>query len=40
VRYEEMVIPNEIHGFLRQESWAKADAAAVEFLTRELAAGK
>jgi dipeptidyl aminopeptidase/acylaminoacyl peptidase len=40
VRYEEMVIPNEIHGFLRAESWAKADAATVEFLTRELGAGK
>jgi dipeptidyl aminopeptidase/acylaminoacyl peptidase len=40
VRYEELVIPNEIHGFLRYESWAKADAATVAFLTRELGAGK
>ena len=34
--YEELVLPNEIHGFLRAESWRKADAATVEFLTREL----
>ncbi|HEY1878826.1 MAG TPA: prolyl oligopeptidase family serine peptidase [Caulobacteraceae bacterium] len=36
VHYEELVLPNEIHGFLRAESWRKADAATVEFLTREL----
>jgi dipeptidyl aminopeptidase/acylaminoacyl peptidase len=40
VRYEELVIPNEIHGFLRAASWARADAATVAFLTRELGAGK
>ncbi|MGC1302339.1 MAG: prolyl oligopeptidase family serine peptidase [Caulobacteraceae bacterium] len=34
--YEEMVIPNEIHGFLRHESWLKADEATVEFLGKEL----
>jgi dipeptidyl aminopeptidase/acylaminoacyl peptidase len=39
VPYEELVIPNEIHGFLRHESWLKADTATVEFLTRELKAG-
>ncbi len=39
VPYEELVIPNEIHGFLRHESWLKADTAAVEFLTRELKPG-
>ena len=38
VRYEELVLPNEIHGFLRAASWRKADAATVEFLTRELGA--
>jgi dipeptidyl aminopeptidase/acylaminoacyl peptidase len=38
VRYEELVIPNEIHGFLRFDSWARADAATVAFLTRELGA--
>ncbi len=36
VHYEELVLPNEIHGFLRASSWRKADAATVEFLTREL----
>ncbi|MGH7023980.1 MAG: alpha/beta hydrolase family protein, partial [Caulobacteraceae bacterium] len=38
VHYEELVLPNEIHGFLRAASWRKADEASVEFLTRELAA--
>jgi dipeptidyl aminopeptidase/acylaminoacyl peptidase len=38
VHYEELVFPNEIHGFLRFATWAKADAAAAEFLTRELKA--
>jgi dipeptidyl aminopeptidase/acylaminoacyl peptidase len=36
VHYEELIFPNEIHGFLRFADWAKADAATVEFLTREL----
>jgi hypothetical protein len=31
-----MVIPNEIHGFLRHASWMKADAATVDFLQRKL----
>ena len=35
-RYEELVLPNEIHGFLRHQSWVKADAASVRFLEREL----
>lgn len=35
-RYEELVLPNEIHGFLRHASWLKADAASVRFLEREL----
>ena len=38
VRYEALVIPNEIHGFLRYASWLQADRAAVDFLTRELGA--
>ncbi len=38
VRFEELVIPNEIHGFLRYASWLAADRAAVAFLTRELGA--
>jgi dipeptidyl aminopeptidase/acylaminoacyl peptidase len=36
VPFEEMVIPNEIHGFLRHASWMKADAATVDFLQRKL----
>jgi len=36
VRYEELVLPNEIHSFLRWSSWAKADEATAAFLTREL----
>jgi dipeptidyl aminopeptidase/acylaminoacyl peptidase len=38
VPYEELVIPDEIHGFLRHASWLQADEAAVEFLTRALGA--
>jgi dipeptidyl aminopeptidase/acylaminoacyl peptidase len=38
VRYEELVIPNDIHGFLRHASWDKADKASAAFLTRELQA--
>ena len=38
VRYEELVIPNEIHGFLRWDSWRRADEATAAFLTRELGA--
>ena len=41
VDFEELVIPDEIHGFLRYASWLKADAATAEYLTRKLgAAGK
>ncbi len=36
VYYEELVIPNEIHGFLRWQSWLDADAAADAFLMRYL----
>src|SRR5665213_2197802 len=34
--YEELVIPNEIHGFLRYTSWLRADEATVKFLTHSL----
>ena len=34
--YEELVLPNEIHSFLRWGSWAKADEATAAFLTKEL----
>lgn len=36
VPFEEMVMPGEIHDFLRHESWARVDAATVEFLERQL----
>ena len=36
LRYEELILPNEIHGFLRHDSWLRADRAAVYFLDREL----
>ena len=34
--YRELIIPNEIHGFLRWNAWLKADAATVRFLTDTL----
>lgn len=37
VPYQEIVIPNEIHGFLRYQSWLKADQATVDFLTQQFA---
>jgi dipeptidyl aminopeptidase/acylaminoacyl peptidase len=36
VDFEELVIPDEIHGFLRYASWLKADTATAEYLTRKL----
>lgn len=38
--YEELVLPDEIHGFLRYADWLKADAATEAFLTRKLSAGQ
>ena len=34
--FEEMVVPNEIHGFLRHDSWLRVDTATVDFLARKL----
>lgn len=34
--FEELVIPDEIHGFLRYGSWLKADTATAEYLARKL----
>jgi dipeptidyl aminopeptidase/acylaminoacyl peptidase len=34
--YEELVLPNEIHGFLRHESWLRVDEATAAFLARVL----
>lgn len=36
VPFEQIVIPNEIHGFLRYASWYQADTATVEYLARKL----
>ncbi len=36
VPYQQIVIPNEIHGFLRYASWLQADQATADFLTRML----
>ncbi|HEX7113227.1 MAG TPA: prolyl oligopeptidase family serine peptidase [Mizugakiibacter sp.] len=38
VPYEELVIPNEIHGFLRHASWLRADSATAAFLAEKLRA--
>lgn len=34
--FEELILPNEIHGFLRYDSWLKADTATVRFLEDKL----
>ena len=34
--FEELVLPNEIHGFLRHASWVQADEATANFLARKL----
>jgi len=36
VPFEELVLPNEIHGFLRHASWIRADEATANFLARSL----
>jgi len=36
--FEELVIPNEIHGFLRRSNWLQADEATVKFLSKHLGA--
>ncbi|MBV8724341.1 MAG: S9 family peptidase [Candidatus Eremiobacteraeota bacterium] len=36
VPYEEIVIPNEIHGFLRYAPWLRADAATADYFRRTL----
>lgn len=38
VPFEEFVIPNEIHGFLRWHSWLAADSASAAFLAKQLKA--
>ena len=36
VYYEELVLPDEVHGFLRYASWMKANKATVDFLDKYL----
>ena len=36
VPYEELVLPDEVHGFLRYASWVKATTATVNFLDKYL----
>ena len=36
VDYSELVFPDEIHGFLRHDSWVRAYTATAQFLERHL----
>jgi dipeptidyl aminopeptidase/acylaminoacyl peptidase len=36
VPFEQIVIPNEIHGFLRYASWLEADTATAGYFSRQL----
>ncbi|HSH44708.1 MAG TPA: prolyl oligopeptidase family serine peptidase, partial [Longimicrobiales bacterium] len=36
VPFEQMVLPDEVHGFLRHESWLRVFNAAADFLDREV----
>jgi len=36
VPFEELVLPNEIHGFLRWDSWREADEANAQYLAKTL----
>jgi dipeptidyl aminopeptidase/acylaminoacyl peptidase len=38
VDYEELVFPDEVHGFLLHENWLKAFRAAADFIDRKLEA--
>jgi dipeptidyl aminopeptidase/acylaminoacyl peptidase len=40
VTFEELVLPDEIHGFLRHASWVTADSAAARFFDRVLGGAK
>ena len=39
VPFEQLVLPDEIHGFLRHRSWLQADQATVDFLAAKLGGG-
>jgi dipeptidyl aminopeptidase/acylaminoacyl peptidase len=36
VEYSELVFPDEIHGFLRHDSWIRAYTSTAQFLERHL----
>ena len=36
--FEQLVLPNEIHGFLTWRSWLAADKATADFFARKLPA--
>jgi dipeptidyl aminopeptidase/acylaminoacyl peptidase len=40
VEVEQLVFPDEIHGFLRWDRWVEAFRASAEFLDRRLGGGK
>jgi len=40
VDYEELILPDEIHDFLRHESWLKAYKATADFLDVRLGASR
>lgn len=40
VEYEELVFPDEVHGFLLHSNWLAAYRAAADFLDRKLGAGR
>ena len=40
VQFEELVLPDEIHGFLRHASWLTADSAAARFFDRTIGSAK
>ncbi|HJS91774.1 MAG TPA: prolyl oligopeptidase family serine peptidase [Steroidobacteraceae bacterium] len=39
VPYQQIVIPDEIHGFLRYQSWLKADQATADYFAKQLQTG-
>ncbi|MGI8547874.1 MAG: S9 family peptidase [Gemmatimonadaceae bacterium] len=39
VPFEELVLPDEIHGFLRHQSWLTADSATVRYFDKQLGVG-
>ena len=36
VAYEELILPNEVHGFLRYDSWLRSDTAMIRFMNKHL----